>query len=110
MHISDRAIAYVYFILGFIAPLAFIGFMSFYPEPSNPYGLVTGFPSSKTIALVGGVFLGALIWIMALYLYARNRPAWGRNDDDVRRNIKAWYRDAKKWMDEHPEHVEMKDL
>lgn len=101
MYISDRANALVYFVLTFLAPLAFLGVMQFFVR-------LRDFPFVMW-ALYAGI-LGLLPLLISINLYFRNRPAFGRNEDEVRRNIRRWYRDAKKWMDEHPEHVEMKDL
>lgn len=101
MHLSDRALANFYLLFAITFPFAYLGFFAlFMPGPFV----------RTPMAIIPAIVTGAFFLILATWLFFRNRPAWGRNEDEVRRNVKGWYRDAKKWMDEHPEHVDMKDL
>jgi len=109
MYMSDRAVAVIYFLAGVFVP---IGLHFLFPLPLPPSSdLVATYNRYQTYELIGFVILGMFMWIIGAWIYSRNRPVFGgRSEDDCRRNIKRWYRDAKKWMDEHPEDVEMKDL
>jgi len=102
---SDRAAAGFIAFVGVLFPLAFVGVIAIVDA------LTTRHPNPMFMFFfIPGLFSGVFILLLAAWMYARNRPVVGRDEDDTRRRIKRWYREAKKWMDEHPEDVEMKDL
>lgn len=102
MRISDRVYAGFMSILGVLVPLSIAGLQMLTTDAR--------YQLPKIFYLIFIIVTCAVFQILAAWLYSRNRPAMGGSEEQVRSVIRAWYRDAKKWMDEHPEHVDMKDL
>lgn len=104
MHASDRVMANFWILVYVVLTMIFFGALASISGTLQRQGF---FP----YVLIAPFLPGSPLVLYAIYLFVRNYPVYGRNEDQVRRNIKQWYRDAKKWMDEHPEDKgEMKDL